>query len=85
MSYKDIEIKRLYQKIKGVIKIKNRINISFKTGIRDEDGVEHLKTKNITLPISIGGTTIKELTININKESNLEEETITVKEIEGNL
>ncbi|TBU10202.1 hypothetical protein CWI38_1945p0030 [Hamiltosporidium tvaerminnensis] len=48
---------------------------------REEDGVKILKPKNKTPPISQGGTTLEEPTNNINEESDLEEETIVVKEI----
>ncbi|TBU20406.1 hypothetical protein CWI38_0076p0090 [Hamiltosporidium tvaerminnensis] len=44
------------------------------------------KYHKINIPIKTGYRDEDgELTININKESNLEEETMTVKEIEGNL
>ncbi|TBT99830.1 hypothetical protein CWI37_1201p0020, partial [Hamiltosporidium tvaerminnensis] len=47
---------------------------------REEDGVKILKPKNNTPLISQGGTTLEEPTNNINEESDLEEETIVVKE-----
>ncbi|TBU05726.1 hypothetical protein CWI39_0633p0010, partial [Hamiltosporidium magnivora] len=43
-------------------------------------GVKILKPKNNTPLISQGGTTLEEPTNNINEESDLEEETIVVKE-----
>ncbi|TBU02023.1 hypothetical protein CWI37_0574p0010 [Hamiltosporidium tvaerminnensis] len=52
---------------------------------REEDGVKILKPKNKTPTISQGGTTLEEPTNNINEESDLEEETILVKEVEKNI
>ncbi|TBU13379.1 hypothetical protein CWI38_0451p0030 [Hamiltosporidium tvaerminnensis] len=52
---------------------------------REEDGVKTLKPKNNTPLISQGGTTLEEPTNNINEESDLEEETIVVKEVEENI
>ncbi|TBU20959.1 hypothetical protein CWI38_0007p0100 [Hamiltosporidium tvaerminnensis] len=52
---------------------------------REEDGVKILKPKNNTPLISQGGTTLEEPTNNINEESDLEEETIVVKEVEENI
>ncbi|TBU13241.1 reverse transcriptase [Hamiltosporidium tvaerminnensis] len=46
------------------------------------NGAKHLKGKNDTPLISEGGTTVKEPTININDESDLEEETKVVKMME---
>ncbi|TBU02219.1 hypothetical protein CWI39_1204p0030 [Hamiltosporidium magnivora] len=52
---------------------------------REEDGVNILKPKNNIPLISQGGTTLGEPTNNINEESDLEEETIVVKEVEENI
>ncbi|TBT97733.1 hypothetical protein CWI39_2783p0010, partial [Hamiltosporidium magnivora] len=52
---------------------------------REEDGVKFLKPKNYKPLISQEGTTLKEPTNNINEESDLEEETIVVKEVEENM
>ncbi|TBU04204.1 hypothetical protein CWI36_0797p0010 [Hamiltosporidium magnivora] len=52
---------------------------------REEDGGKILKTKNNTPLISQGGTTLEEPTININEESDLEEEAVVVKEVEENV
>ncbi|TBU11607.1 hypothetical protein CWI38_1119p0010, partial [Hamiltosporidium tvaerminnensis] len=52
---------------------------------REEDGGKILKTKNNTPLISQGGTTLEEPTININEESDLEEEAVVVKEVEENI
>ncbi|KAK1350996.1 hypothetical protein LUQ84_000267 [Hamiltosporidium tvaerminnensis] len=52
---------------------------------REEDGVKTLKPKNNTPLISQGGTTLEEPTNNINEESDFEEETIVVKEVEENI
>ncbi|TBU05638.1 hypothetical protein CWI36_0061p0010 [Hamiltosporidium magnivora] len=49
---------------------------------REEDGAKILKPKNNTPIISQGGTTLEEPTISINEESDLEEETKVVKEVE---
>ncbi|TBU19276.1 hypothetical protein CWI38_0217p0030 [Hamiltosporidium tvaerminnensis] len=51
---------------------------------REEDGVKILKPKNNTPLISQGGTTLEEPTNNINEESDVEEETIVVKELVQN-
>ncbi|TBU13695.1 hypothetical protein CWI38_0359p0020 [Hamiltosporidium tvaerminnensis] len=51
----------------------------------EEDGVRILKPKNTTPLISQGGTTLEEPTNNINKESDLEEETTVVKQVEENI
>ncbi|TBU18638.1 hypothetical protein CWI38_0233p0030 [Hamiltosporidium tvaerminnensis] len=51
----------------------------------EEDGVRILKPKNTIPLISQGGTTLEEPTNNINKESDLEEETKVVKEVEENI
>ncbi|TBU20514.1 hypothetical protein CWI38_0059p0060, partial [Hamiltosporidium tvaerminnensis] len=48
---------------------------------REEDGEKSFKPKNKAPLISQGGTTLEEPTNNINEESDLEEETIVVKEI----
>ncbi|TBT96947.1 hypothetical protein CWI36_3249p0020, partial [Hamiltosporidium magnivora] len=52
---------------------------------REEDGVKILKPKNNTFLISPEGTTLEEPTNNINEESDLEEETIVVKEVEESI
>ncbi|TBU13318.1 hypothetical protein CWI38_0469p0010 [Hamiltosporidium tvaerminnensis] len=52
---------------------------------REEDGVKTLKPKNNTPLISQGGTTLEEPTNNKNEESDLEEETKVVKEVEENI
>ncbi|TBT98176.1 hypothetical protein CWI36_2500p0010, partial [Hamiltosporidium magnivora] len=52
---------------------------------REEDGVKILKTKNNTPLFSQGGTMLEEPTNNINEESDLEEETAVVREIEENI
>ncbi|KAK1349051.1 hypothetical protein LUQ84_001732 [Hamiltosporidium tvaerminnensis] len=52
---------------------------------REEDGVKILKPKNNTPLISQGGTTLEEPTNNITEESDLEEETKVVKEVEENI
>ncbi|TBU06026.1 hypothetical protein CWI38_2657p0020, partial [Hamiltosporidium tvaerminnensis] len=52
---------------------------------REEDGVKILQPKNITSLILEGGTTLEEPTNNINEESDLEEETKVVKEVEENM
>ncbi|KAK1351136.1 hypothetical protein LUQ84_000408 [Hamiltosporidium tvaerminnensis] len=52
---------------------------------REEDGAKNFKPKNNTPLISQGGTTLEEPTNNINKESDLEEETKVVKEVEENM
>ncbi|TBT98526.1 hypothetical protein CWI39_2396p0010, partial [Hamiltosporidium magnivora] len=51
----------------------------------EEDGAKNFKPKNKAPLISQGGTTLKEPTNNINKESDLEEETKVVKEVEENM
>ncbi|TBU10164.1 hypothetical protein CWI38_1974p0020, partial [Hamiltosporidium tvaerminnensis] len=52
---------------------------------REEDGAKNFKPKNKAPFISQGGTTLEEPTNNINKESDLEEETAVVKEVEENI
>ncbi|TBU11007.1 hypothetical protein CWI38_1433p0030, partial [Hamiltosporidium tvaerminnensis] len=52
---------------------------------REEDGAKNSKPKNKARYISQGGTTLEEPTNNINKESDLEEETKVVKEVEENI
>ncbi|TBU13029.1 hypothetical protein CWI38_0554p0010 [Hamiltosporidium tvaerminnensis] len=52
---------------------------------REEDGAKNFKPKNKAPFISQGGTTLEEPTNNINEESDLEEETIVVKEVEENI
>ncbi|TBT99747.1 hypothetical protein CWI37_1229p0010, partial [Hamiltosporidium tvaerminnensis] len=52
---------------------------------REEDGVKILKPKNKATLISQGGTTLEKPTNNINEESDLEEETKVVKEVEENI
>ncbi|TBU08299.1 hypothetical protein CWI36_0156p0010, partial [Hamiltosporidium magnivora] len=52
---------------------------------REEDGSKKFKPKNKAPFISQGGTTLEEPTNNINKESDLEEETKVVKEVEENI
>ncbi|TBT99510.1 hypothetical protein CWI36_1951p0020, partial [Hamiltosporidium magnivora] len=49
------------------------------------DGAKNFKPKNKAPFISQGGTTLEEPTNNINEESDLEEETIVVKEVEENI
>ncbi|TBU00148.1 hypothetical protein CWI39_1774p0010 [Hamiltosporidium magnivora] len=51
----------------------------------EEDGAKNFKPKNKAPFISQGGTTLEEPTNNINEESDLEEETIVVKEVEENI
>ncbi|TBT97458.1 hypothetical protein CWI36_2892p0010, partial [Hamiltosporidium magnivora] len=50
-----------------------------------EDDAKNFKPKNKAPFISQGGTTLEEPTNNINKESDLEEETKLVKEVEENI
>ncbi|TBU05986.1 hypothetical protein CWI38_2666p0010, partial [Hamiltosporidium tvaerminnensis] len=52
---------------------------------REEDGEKNFKPKNKAPLISQGGTTLEEPTNNINEASDLEEETIVVKEVEENI
>ncbi|TBU05793.1 hypothetical protein CWI39_0620p0010 [Hamiltosporidium magnivora] len=52
---------------------------------REEDGAKNFKPKNKAPFISQGGTTLEEPTNNINEESDLEEETKVVKEVEENI
>ncbi|TBU13544.1 hypothetical protein CWI38_0400p0050 [Hamiltosporidium tvaerminnensis] len=52
---------------------------------REEDGAKNFKPENKAPLISQGGTTLEEPTNNINKESDLEEETKLVKEVEENI
>ncbi|TBU10492.1 hypothetical protein CWI38_1722p0020 [Hamiltosporidium tvaerminnensis] len=49
---------------------------------REEDDAKNFKPKNKAPFISQGGTTLEEPTNNINEESDLEEETKVVKEVE---
>ncbi|TBU10107.1 hypothetical protein CWI38_2016p0010 [Hamiltosporidium tvaerminnensis] len=58
---------------------------SLKEEKREEDGEKNFKPKNKAPLISQGGTTLEEPTNNINEESDLEEETIVVKEVEENI
>ncbi|TBU19949.1 hypothetical protein CWI38_0165p0010 [Hamiltosporidium tvaerminnensis] len=58
---------------------------SLKEEKREEDGAKNFKPKNKAPLISQGGTTLEEPTNNINKESDLEEETEVVKEVEENM
>ncbi|TBU05134.1 hypothetical protein CWI37_0045p0010, partial [Hamiltosporidium tvaerminnensis] len=59
--------------------------LSLKEEKREEDGVKNFKPKNKAPLISQGGTTLEEPTNNINKESDLKEETEVVKEVEENM
>ncbi|TBU11012.1 hypothetical protein CWI38_1431p0040, partial [Hamiltosporidium tvaerminnensis] len=52
---------------------------------REKDGAKNFNPKNKAPHISQGGTTLEEPTNNINKESDLEEETKVVKEVEENM
>ncbi|TBU00589.1 hypothetical protein CWI36_1591p0020, partial [Hamiltosporidium magnivora] len=52
---------------------------------REEDGAKNFKPRNNTPLISQGGTTLEEPTNNINKESDFEEDTKVVKEVEENI
>ncbi|KAK1349053.1 hypothetical protein LUQ84_001734 [Hamiltosporidium tvaerminnensis] len=52
---------------------------------REEYGAKNFKPKYKAPLISQGGTTLEEPTNNINKESDLEEETAVVKEVEENI
>ncbi|TBT98169.1 hypothetical protein CWI36_2505p0010, partial [Hamiltosporidium magnivora] len=51
----------------------------------EDDDAKNFKLKNKAPLISQGGTTLEEPTNNINEESDLEEETIVVKEVEENI
>ncbi|TBU01583.1 hypothetical protein CWI36_1307p0010 [Hamiltosporidium magnivora] len=51
---------------------------------REEDGAKNFKPKNKAPHISQEGTTLEEPTNNINVESDLEEVTKVVKEVEEN-
>ncbi|TBU11486.1 hypothetical protein CWI38_1182p0010, partial [Hamiltosporidium tvaerminnensis] len=51
----------------------------------EEDGAKNFKPKNKAPFILQGGTTLEEPTNNINEESDLEEETKVVKEVEENM
>ncbi|TBU11510.1 hypothetical protein CWI38_1167p0010 [Hamiltosporidium tvaerminnensis] len=53
-------------------------------GLEEEDGVKIENKKNNILHISEKGTTLEEPTINIIEESDLEEESTVVKEVEEN-
>ncbi|KAK1349590.1 hypothetical protein LUQ84_001247 [Hamiltosporidium tvaerminnensis] len=59
--------------------------LALKQASREEYGAKNFKPKNKAPFISQGGTTLEEPTNNINKESDLEEETIVVKEVEENI
>ncbi|TBT98219.1 hypothetical protein CWI39_2527p0010, partial [Hamiltosporidium magnivora] len=61
------------------------IKLLFESDFEEEDGVKILKPKNNTPLIPQGGTTLEEPTNNINEESDLEEETKVVKEVEENI
>ncbi|TBT97744.1 hypothetical protein CWI36_2733p0020 [Hamiltosporidium magnivora] len=52
---------------------------------REEDGAKNFKLKNKAPFISQRGTTLEEPTNNINEESDLEEETKVIKEVEENI
>ncbi|TBU07720.1 hypothetical protein CWI36_0236p0020 [Hamiltosporidium magnivora] len=67
------------------IRYEQSILDNFNTVLLNEDGVKILKPKNNTPLISQGVTTLEEPTNNINEESDLEEETIVVKEVEENI
>ncbi|TBT97282.1 hypothetical protein CWI39_3051p0010, partial [Hamiltosporidium magnivora] len=51
----------------------------------EEDGAKNFKPKYKAPFILQGGTTLEEPTNNINEESDLEEETKVVKEVEENM
>ncbi|KAK1350470.1 hypothetical protein LUQ84_000705 [Hamiltosporidium tvaerminnensis] len=57
----------------------------FKEAKTEEDGAKNFKTKYKAPFILQGGTTLEEPTNNINEESDLEEETKVVKEVEENM
>ncbi|KAK1347160.1 hypothetical protein CWI37_2352p0010 [Hamiltosporidium tvaerminnensis] len=57
---------------------------SLKEASREEDGVKTENKKNNIFHISEKGTTLEEPTINIIEESDLEEESTVVKEVEEN-
>ncbi|KAK1349150.1 hypothetical protein CWI37_1582p0020 [Hamiltosporidium tvaerminnensis] len=59
--------------------------LPLKEAKREEDSARNLKPKNNTPLISQGGTTLEEPTNKINEESDLEEETALVKEVEENI
>ncbi|KAK1349290.1 hypothetical protein LUQ84_001469 [Hamiltosporidium tvaerminnensis] len=61
------------------------LKLSLKEEKREEDGAKNFKPKNKAPFILQGGTTLEEPTNNINKESDLEEETKVVKEVEENI
>ncbi|TBT98142.1 hypothetical protein CWI37_1886p0020 [Hamiltosporidium tvaerminnensis] len=52
---------------------------------RDEDGAKKFKPKYKAPFISQGGTTLEEPTNNINEESDLEEDTVELEEVEENI
>ncbi|TBU00300.1 hypothetical protein CWI39_1727p0010 [Hamiltosporidium magnivora] len=52
---------------------------------REENEAKNFKLKNKAPFILQGGTTLEEPTNNISEESDLEEETIVVKEVEENI
>ncbi|KAK1347531.1 hypothetical protein LUQ84_003066 [Hamiltosporidium tvaerminnensis] len=58
---------------------------SLKEEKREEDDAKNFKPKNKAPFISQGGTTLEEPTNNINKDSDLKEETKVVKEVEENI
>ncbi|KAK1348527.1 hypothetical protein LUQ84_002130 [Hamiltosporidium tvaerminnensis] len=59
--------------------------LPLKEAKREEDGAKNYKPKNKAPLISQGGTTLEEPTNNINEQSDLEEETAVVKEVEENI
>ncbi|TBU00191.1 hypothetical protein CWI36_1717p0010 [Hamiltosporidium magnivora] len=59
--------------------------LSLKNAKRDENDAKNLTLKNKAPFISHGGTTLEEPTNNKNEESDLEEETKVVKEVEENM
>ncbi|TBU10366.1 hypothetical protein CWI38_1817p0010 [Hamiltosporidium tvaerminnensis] len=72
----------------GVVKraeIHEGPKLSLKEAKREEDGAKNFKPKNKAPFILQGGTTLEEPTNNINEESDLEEETKVVKEVEENM
>ncbi|TBU05336.1 regulatory subunit of 26S proteasome [Hamiltosporidium magnivora] len=68
----------------AVVKITDLV-LSRKESVSEEDGIKTQNKKNNTPLISQGGTTLEEPTNNINEESDLEEETVLVKEVEDNI
>ncbi|TBU03417.1 hypothetical protein CWI36_0927p0030, partial [Hamiltosporidium magnivora] len=72
----------------GVVKraeIHEGPKLSLKEAKREEDGAKNFKPKNKAPFILQGGTTLEEPTNNINEESDCEEETKVVKEVEENM